>query len=81
MPPDIIRAPGRTMRLPRSKAANRSSAIVKFLEEKKIHDKTDIIITSDHGFSTIARGFYLADILKSKGFSASKKFDVRSLVM
>jgi predicted AlkP superfamily pyrophosphatase or phosphodiesterase len=53
----------------------RLSSIVKFLEEKKIRDKTDILIVSDHGFSTIARGFDLADILKKQGFRAAKKFE------
>ncbi len=53
----------------------RLTSIVKFLEEKKIRDKTDIIVVSDHGFSTIARGMDLADILKKQGFSAAKKFD------
>ncbi len=54
---------------------HRLGSIVKFLEDKKIRDKTDIIVTSDHGFSTITRGYDLADILKKNGFSAAKKFD------
>jgi arylsulfatase A-like enzyme len=33
------------------------------------------MVVSDHGFSTIARSFDLADILKKHGFSAAKKFD------
>src|SRR5688572_13188001 len=41
---------------------HRLTSILKFLDDKKIRDKTDVIITSDHGFSTIARGFDLADI-------------------
>jgi predicted AlkP superfamily pyrophosphatase or phosphodiesterase len=53
----------------------RLTSIVKFLEDRKIRDKTDIMIVSDHGFSTISRGFDLADILKKQGFSAGKKFD------
>ena len=53
----------------------RLASIVKFLEDKKIRDKTDIMVVSDHGFSTIARGFDLADILKKSGFHAAKKFD------
>jgi predicted AlkP superfamily pyrophosphatase or phosphodiesterase len=54
---------------------HRLTSIIKFLEEKKIRDKTDIMVVSDHGFSTIARGYDLADILKKNGFSAAKKFD------
>jgi predicted AlkP superfamily pyrophosphatase or phosphodiesterase len=54
---------------------HRLRSIMKFLEDKKIRDKTDIMIVSDHGFSTIARGFDLADILRKAGFQAAKKFD------
>jgi len=53
----------------------RLASILKFLEEKKIREKTDVMIVSDHGFSTIARGFELADILKKQGFKATKKFE------
>lgn len=53
----------------------RLGSIVKFLEDKKLRDKTDIMVVSDHGFSTIARGYDLADILKKQGFRAAKKFD------
>ena len=50
-------------------------SILHALDEKKIRDQTDVIIVSDHGFSTIARGFELADILKKAGFKATKKFE------
>ncbi|HTD67623.1 MAG TPA: alkaline phosphatase family protein, partial [Candidatus Limnocylindria bacterium] len=53
----------------------RLASILHFLEEKKIRDKTDVMVVSDHGFSTIARGFDLADILKKSGFKATKKFE------
>lgn len=53
----------------------RLTSILKTLEEKKVLDKTDIMVVSDHGFSTISRGFELADILKRSGFKAAKKFD------
>jgi predicted AlkP superfamily pyrophosphatase or phosphodiesterase len=53
----------------------RLGSILKFLEDKRIREKTDVLIVSDHGFSTIARGFDLADILRKQGFSASKKFE------
>jgi predicted AlkP superfamily pyrophosphatase or phosphodiesterase len=53
----------------------RLGSILKFLEEKKIREKTDVMIVSDHGFSTIARGFDLADALKKGGFHAAKKFE------
>lgn len=53
----------------------RLGSILRFLEEKKIREKTDVMVVSDHGFSTIARGFDLADILKKQGFKATKKFE------
>ena len=53
----------------------RLQSILHALEEKKIRDKTDVLVVSDHGFSTIARGFELADILKKAGFKATKKFE------
>ena len=53
----------------------RLGSILKFLEDKKIREKTDVMVVSDHGFSTIARGYDLADILKKQGFRAAKKFE------
>ena len=53
----------------------RLASIIKTLEEKKVLDKTDIMIVSDHGFSTIARGFELVDFLKRSGFKAAKKLE------
>src|ERR1041385_1373032 len=49
--------------------------VYKILDEKKVLDKTDIMVVSDHGFSTIARGYELVDILKRSGFKAAKKLD------
>jgi arylsulfatase A-like enzyme len=49
--------------------------VIKSLKEKGVYDKTDIMIVSDHGFSTIQRGPHLVDILKRGGFTAAKKFD------
>ena len=56
-------------------ADRKLTAILKTLEEKKVLDKTDIMIVSDHGFSTIARGIEVVDVLKRAGFKAAKKFD------
>jgi predicted AlkP superfamily pyrophosphatase or phosphodiesterase len=53
----------------------RLATVLKALDEKKIRDKTDIMIVSDHGFSTIARGIDLVEALKKGGFKATKKFD------
>ena len=56
-------------------ADRRLTSILKLLEEKKAIDKTDVLIVSDHGFSTVARGFELVDFLKRSGFKATKKFE------
>ena len=56
-------------------ADRRLAAIVKVLDERKVLSKTDIMVVSDHGFSTVARGFELVDFLKRSGFKASKKFE------
>ncbi len=53
----------------------RLATVLKTLEEKKLREKTDVMIVSDHGFSSIARGYNLADVLKKAGFNATKKFE------
>lgn len=54
---------------------HRLKEVVKALEEKKVLDKTDIFVVSDHGFSTIDRGPDVVEILKKGGFNATKKFE------
>jgi len=54
---------------------HRLNDVIKTLEEKKVLDKTDIIVVSDHGFSTINRGPDVPEILKKRGFNATKKFE------
>jgi arylsulfatase A-like enzyme len=49
--------------------------VLKHLDEKKLREKTDIIVVSDHGFSTISRGVDVAAVLKRAGFKATKKFE------
>ncbi len=53
----------------------RLADVIKALDRRKVLAKTDIIVVSDHGFSTINRGPDVADILKRRGFNASKKFE------
>jgi arylsulfatase A-like enzyme len=53
----------------------RLKEVIKVLEEKRVLEKTDIFIVSDHGFSTINRGPDITAILKRRGFNATKKFD------
>lgn len=49
--------------------------VLEALEKKKLREKTDIFVVSDHGFSTINRGPDVVEILKRAGFQATKKFD------
>ena len=49
--------------------------VLEALDRKKIRDKTDVFVVSDHGFSTITRGPDVVEILKKAGFQATKKFD------
>jgi arylsulfatase A-like enzyme len=49
--------------------------VLEALDKKKVRDKTDVFVVSDHGFSTISRGPDVVEILKKAGFQATKKFD------
>ena len=49
--------------------------VVEFLREKKQLDKTDLIITADHGFSTIERSVDILEGLKRAKFKAFRRFD------
>lgn len=49
--------------------------LIKTLEEKKIRDKTDIMVVSDHGFSTISRGPDVSEFLRKIRLKAGKKLD------
>jgi arylsulfatase A-like enzyme len=49
--------------------------VIKSLKERGVYDKTDIMVVSDHGFSTIAKGPDVVEILKKVKFSAFKKND------
>ena len=49
--------------------------ILKALEEIKLRDKTDILVTSDHGFSSIKRGPDVVEALKKAKFKAVRKFE------
>ncbi len=49
--------------------------VLKVLEEKKVREKTDVMVASDHGFSTVRRGPDVAEILKKAKFKAAKKYE------
>lgn len=49
--------------------------VLKKLEEKKVRDQADILIVSDHGFSTILKGPDVAELLKKAKFHAARKHE------
>lgn len=49
--------------------------VIKTLKEKGVWEKTDLMLVSDHGFSTINHTPEVSDILKKGGFNAHKKFE------
>jgi arylsulfatase A-like enzyme len=50
-------------------------AVLKALADKKVRDKTDILVVSDHGFSTIDRVVDVVALLKKAGFNAFRRFE------
>ena len=48
--------------------------VLKALREKGVLDRTDILVVSDHGFSTVDRGPELIKALKRANFVAGKQF-------
>jgi arylsulfatase A-like enzyme len=68
--------PGSDISLQALESSDRNlGEVFKALTEKKIGEKTDIIVVSDHGFSTIVKGPDIVDILKKQRFKAFRKFD------
>lgn len=51
------------------------AAVLAALQEKGVRNKTDVLVVSDHGFSTIAEGINLETMLKQAGFKAARKLD------
>jgi arylsulfatase A-like enzyme len=51
------------------------ASVLAALEEKGVRQKTDVMVVSDHGFSTIVRGVDLAAVLKNARFKAARKLD------
>jgi arylsulfatase A-like enzyme len=48
--------------------------VLEALDRLGIRDKTDVLAVSDHGFSTIAKNYDLAKVLKKAGFDAASTF-------
>lgn len=64
---------------PQSLAAIRNaddnlSRVIKALKLKGVLDSTDILVVSDHGFSTIGAAVDVADSLQKAGFNATREF-------
>ena len=49
--------------------------VMKGLDDKKLFEKTDIMVVSDHGFSTIKRNLDLSELLKKHRFKAGRKLE------
>jgi arylsulfatase A-like enzyme len=49
--------------------------VIKTLKEKGVWDKTDLMLVSDHGFSTIHRTPNVSTLLRKGGFNAHSKFE------
>jgi arylsulfatase A-like enzyme len=63
-----------------SMAAIRSSdrnfaSVLEALSKKKARETTDLLVVSDHGFSTIERGIDFMGMLRAAGFDAVATFD------
>jgi arylsulfatase A-like enzyme len=54
---------------------NNLGEVINVLKEKKVFDKTDIFVVSDHGFSTIGAGPDIPAILKRQNFKGGSKLD------
>ena len=66
-------APGSATALAAIKSADDNLAVVlRALTEKHLREKTDLLIVSDHGFSTIERPIDLVGLLEKDNFSAVK---------
>ena len=48
--------------------------VLEALDKKGVRESTDILLVSDHGFSTIDRSIDAATLLSAAGFHASRKF-------
>lgn len=70
------KGPGSPTALAAIKSADdRLASVLAALETKGVRDKTDIIIVSDHGFSTVEKNTNVIKDLTAAGFTATDKFD------
>ena len=76
--PDLTQhehAPGSEPSMAAVRSSDRNLGLVlEALSKKKAREKTNIIVVSDHGFSTIERGIDFAAALRKAGFDATDAF-------
>lgn len=69
-------APGSPESLAGIKNADASLAkVIAVLEQKGVREETDILVVSDHGFSTVDRAVDIPALLNDAGFAAVKKLE------
>lgn len=67
-------APGSPAALAAVQSVDRNlAAVLRALDEKKVRDKTDVFVVSDHGFSTVTLHADIAEELTKAGFHAARK--------
>ncbi|MDQ2867618.1 MAG: alkaline phosphatase family protein [Verrucomicrobiota bacterium] len=68
-------APGSPAALAAIKSSDECLArVLAALQEKGVRDSTDVLVVSDHGFSTIQRSVDLVAMLNAAGFHAGREF-------
>ncbi len=76
--PDLTQhefAPGSEPSLAAVASSDRKLALVlDAIARKKAHDSTDVLVVSDHGFSTISKAIDMAANLRAAGFDAVREF-------
>lgn len=79
--PDLAQhdhAPGSEPAMAAIRSSDRHLALVlDALGKKKARERTDILVVSDHGFSTIERGIDFAADLRKAGFDATGAFETK----
>jgi len=77
--PDLTQhesAPGAALALAAIKSSDENlAAILSALDRRAARETTDVLVVSDHGFSTIRRSIDLRKILSDAGFVAKTEFD------
>jgi predicted AlkP superfamily pyrophosphatase or phosphodiesterase len=71
------KSPGTEVALAGIKSSDENlGRVIHALEEKKVLDQTDILLASDHGFSTIERAVDVPGFLRARGFEIAGEDDV-----